>query len=144
MIRQMRDQNEHWTQADLAARVGVGTPHISKIEAGRERPSADLCHSIAAALGLDGEHLAAMFGHLPDWADELLREEPSTSLHALRVVAGVLIARAAVERDCATAVLVVTEDELLTMLRRCRAGEDPAIVYAEFYANSEHDTTENP
>lgn len=87
MIRQMRDQNEHWTQADLAARVGVGTPHISKIEAGRERPSVELCHAIAEVLDMDADHLAATFGYLPDWADELLRDEPLTALDALRAAA---------------------------------------------------------
>lgn len=60
------------TQRDLAYRVAVGFPHISKIEAGRERPSLGLCRSIAQVLSVSGDHLAARFGYLPDWADELL------------------------------------------------------------------------
>ena len=35
------------TQRVLAERVGVGTPHISKIEAGRENPSDELLRNIA-------------------------------------------------------------------------------------------------
>lgn len=71
------------TQRDLAAEVGVGYPHISKIEAGKERPSENLCHKIAACLSMSGDRLAAMFGYLPDWADELLRTHPSGTLATL-------------------------------------------------------------
>lgn len=30
-------------------------------------------------------------------------------------------------------------EDLLNMLRRCHAGEDPDLVYAEEYANSDHE-----
>lgn len=33
----------------------------------------------------------------------------------------------------------ISGDELLAMLRRVAAGEDPDLVYAEEYANSEHE-----
>lgn len=40
------------------------------------------------------------------------------------------------------AVLVIPEDVLLDMLRRVAAGEDPDHVYAEWYANSDHEHVE--
>jgi hypothetical protein len=36
----------------------------------------------------------------------------------------------------------IAGDELLTMLREVAAGEDPDVVYAEHYANSEHEHSE--
>ena len=74
---------KNMSQRDLAAEVGVGYPYISKIETGKERPSRDLCHKIAACLDVSGDRLAAMFGYLPDWADELLRTHPSGTLAIL-------------------------------------------------------------
>lgn len=80
------------TQRDLAYRVAVGFPHISKIEAGLERPSLGLCRSIALVLSVSGDHLAARFGYLPDWADELLREHPMLALLALARVSNAVTA----------------------------------------------------
>lgn len=36
----------------------------------------------------------------------------------------------------------ISEDAFLDALRRVAAGEDPDLVYAEFYANSEHEHVE--
>lgn len=33
-------------------------------------------------------------------------------------------------------------ESLMDMLRRCHEGEDPDLVYAEMYANSEHEFVE--
>lgn len=37
---------------------------------------------------------------------------------------------------------VVHEENMLAMMRRCYAGEDPDIVFAEEYANCEHEHVE--
>ena len=37
---------------------------------------------------------------------------------------------------------VLSGDNLLDMLRRAHAGEDPDLIYAEEYANSEHERPE--
>ena len=89
-IKFARTRN-NMSQRDLAAEVGVGYPHISKIETGKERPSRDLCHKIAACLDVSGDRLAAMFGYLPDWADELLRTHPSGTLVTLARLANSII-----------------------------------------------------
>ena len=34
---------------------------------------------------------------------------------------------------------VISSDDLLAMLRRCHAGEDPDLVYLEEYVNSDHE-----
>lgn len=81
-IKFVRTRN-NMTQRSLATAVGVGVPHVSKIEAGKERPSQDLCHRIASCLSVSGDRLAASFGYLPDWADELLRTYPSGTLVTL-------------------------------------------------------------
>ena len=75
----------------LFTEVGVGYPYISKIETGKERPSQDLCHKIASCLNVSGDRLAAMFGYLPDWADELLRTHPSGTLTILARFANSII-----------------------------------------------------
>ncbi len=36
-------------------------------------------------------------------------------------------------------VVVVHESDLLALLRRANNGEDPTVLYAEFYANSDHE-----
>lgn len=35
---------------------------------------------------------------------------------------------------------VIAGDELLEALRRAHVGEDPDVLYAELYANSEHES----
>ena len=82
VVRDLRERH-FMTQRDLATRVRCGVPHISKIESGKERPSPELCHAIGMALDTSGEHLAARFGYLPDWADELLRTHPMLTLVVL-------------------------------------------------------------
>lgn len=37
---------------------------------------------------------------------------------------------------------VIEDSELLKLLVRCKAGEDPDMVYMEAYANSDHETAE--
>ena len=44
-------------QRYLAESAGVGAPHISKIESGRENPSDELLERIAEVLGCDPDEL---------------------------------------------------------------------------------------
>lgn len=43
------------TQRDLANRVGVGVPHVSKAEAGRENPSDELLRKLASVFKIDAD-----------------------------------------------------------------------------------------
>lgn len=47
-------------------------------------------------------------------------------------------------RDTATPLgwHVISGESLLEMLRRCAAGEDPDLVYAEEWANADHELVE--
>jgi len=47
---QLLRKTKHWTQADLATRVGVNRQCIDAIEKGRFLPSITLAYNIAAAL----------------------------------------------------------------------------------------------
>jgi hypothetical protein len=38
---------------------------------------------------------------------------------------------------------VIAGEDLLAMLRRCAGGEDPDMVYAEEYANADHEHVES-
>lgn len=49
------------TQRDVAEAVGIGAPHVSKMEAGREIPSPELLNRIAAYFGV---HPADLTGDL--------------------------------------------------------------------------------
>ena len=72
------------TQRVLARAVGVGAPHISKIEAGRESPSDELLQKIAGVLECDFEELLLAARRLPpDLMDELA-SDPKRSLEFLR------------------------------------------------------------
>ena len=72
------------TQRDLAQRVDVGAPHISKIEAGRESPSDELLREIAEALGCDFDELLLVARRLPPDLMEKLASTPQQSISFLR------------------------------------------------------------
>lgn len=72
------------TQRILAGKVGVGAPHISKIEAGREIPSDELIEKIAAALECDSGELLLVAGRMPPDLMETFAEDPVRSLEYLR------------------------------------------------------------
>ena len=72
------------TQRDLAEKVSVGAPHISKIEAGRESPSDDLLRSIAEALDCDFEELLLAARRMPPDMMETFALDPRGALRFLR------------------------------------------------------------
>lgn len=80
-----RERFDHsMTQRSLAEKVGVGTPHISKIEAGRESPSDELLRRIAQALSCDYDELLLAAGRLPADLMQTLASDPQSSLQFLR------------------------------------------------------------
>ena len=72
------------TQRMLAEEVGVGVPHISKIEAGRESPSDALLRKIADVLGCDFDELMLTARRLPQDLMDTLASDPQGSLRYLR------------------------------------------------------------
>ncbi len=72
------------TQRTLAERVGVGVPHISKVEAGRENPSDELLTKVADVFELDPDELLLAAGRVPDEFVEKFAANPSRSLEFLR------------------------------------------------------------
>ena len=58
VVERLRRQRG-WTQGDLAARVGVSQPVISRIEAGKAQPDAYVYGRLAAAFGLTVQQLEA-------------------------------------------------------------------------------------
>ncbi len=72
------------TQRDLANEVSVGTPHISKIEAGRESPSDDLLRKIAEVFACDADELLLAARRVPPDLMEKLAANPQMSLQHLR------------------------------------------------------------
>ena len=72
------------TQRDLAQAVGVGAPHISKIEAGRESPSDELLKKMAHVLECDFEELLLAARRLPPDLMDKLASDPRRSLQYLR------------------------------------------------------------
>jgi HTH-type transcriptional regulator, competence development regulator len=63
------------SQRQLAAKVGVGFPHLSKIEAGKETPSADLVQRIADALEADADELLLLADRIPGELAEVVMEK---------------------------------------------------------------------
>lgn len=72
------------TQRVLANEVGVGTPHISKIEAGRESPSDDLLRKMADVFDCDFDELLLVARRIPEDLLEQLASDPKESLQYLR------------------------------------------------------------
>ena len=72
------------TQRDLARRVNVGAPHISKIEAGRENPSDELLKDIADVLECDYDELLIVARRLPSDLMDKLASNPQYSVSFLR------------------------------------------------------------
>ena len=72
------------TQRDLAEMVHVGTPHISKVEAGRESPSDALLRNIAEVLECDFDELLLTARRVPPDLLESLAADPRQSLQFLR------------------------------------------------------------
>ena len=58
-LREVRDERR-WTQADLAARVGVSRQTINSIETGRFEPSLGLALKLARLIGVPVEQLFSL------------------------------------------------------------------------------------
>lgn len=69
---------------ELARLVGVGFPHISKIENDKEPPSDELLSRIAEAFGLDADELVMVAGRVPEWYVTALTADPVRGLAHLR------------------------------------------------------------
>ena len=76
------------TQKAVAATAGVGGPHLSKVEAGREQPGRELLVRVAEVLGLDADELLLAAGMLPGWAATRAGADPVGAAAALRRWAG--------------------------------------------------------
>lgn len=72
------------TQRSLAEAVGVGVPHISKIEAGRESPSDELLERISVVFDCEFDELLLAARRIPDDLVEEFAIDPSGSLRYLR------------------------------------------------------------
>lgn len=69
------------TQRDLANMIGVGTPHVSKVEAGRENPSDDLLERVAGVFDCDLDELLLAARRI---RSELMEEMASNPQEAIR------------------------------------------------------------
>lgn len=76
--------NRSMTQRTLAQAVGVGAPHISKIEAGRESPSDELLEKLSKVLDCDLDELLLVARRVPDHLMDTLAADPQLSLQFLR------------------------------------------------------------
>ncbi len=72
------------TQRALATAVGVGVPHISKLEADRESPSDELLSRIAVELDIDPDELFLVAKRLPPAIVEDLATDPAEAVAFLR------------------------------------------------------------
>ena len=84
-IRRERLQRS-MTQRELAAAVGVGVPHVSKVEAGRENPSDELIARVADVFECDFEELLLVARRLPEHFLDQLAVDPKESLRYLRTM----------------------------------------------------------
>lgn len=82
-IRRDREA-EQLTQRDLAERLGVGTPHLSKIENDKDKASDELLRRLAATLGQDPDEYLLVARRLPVWAADMFAEHPAAWLRLLR------------------------------------------------------------
>ncbi len=69
---------------ELAGTVGIGAPHLSKIERGLEQPSETLLANVATALAIDADELMLGAGLVPRWMVEALAVDPARAAATLR------------------------------------------------------------
>jgi transcriptional regulator with XRE-family HTH domain len=74
------------TQRDLAGMVGVGVPHVSKVEADRENPSDDLILRLAKVFDLDADELFLTARRLPPALAEDMANDPAKALQYFRTM----------------------------------------------------------
>lgn len=72
------------TQRQLAEKVRVGVPHISKVEADRESPSDVLLKRLAEVFGIDPDELYLVARRLPEAMVEKFAIDPAKALTYLR------------------------------------------------------------
>lgn len=72
------------SQRELARRVEVSYPHISKIEANIEPASTELLQRIAREVGGDADELILMADRLPDEIRQAVAEKPDLAPRFLR------------------------------------------------------------
>ena len=86
LIRQWRTDAK-MSQRELADKVKVTFPHISKIESDKEQASAELLERIAKALGKtpeEADELFAAAGRLPSDVAEKVKSDPTQAFLLLR------------------------------------------------------------
>ena len=76
------------TQREVATQLGVGAPHLSKVESGKEPAGRELLLRAAVVLGLDADELLLAAGLLPSWAAVRAELDPAGAAAALRRWAG--------------------------------------------------------
>ena len=69
---------------ELAGTVGIGAPHLSKIERGLEQPSETVLANVATALAIDADELMLGAGLVPRWMIEALAADPARASATLR------------------------------------------------------------
>ena len=74
------------TQRELAALIGVGAPHVSKVEAGRENPSVEILNKIALVFNCEFEELLLVARRLPTELLDQFAVNPRRSLEFLRTM----------------------------------------------------------
>lgn len=72
------------SQRDLATEVGVGFPHISKVEKGTESPSDELLLKLAAALNADPDELLALAHRVPADVSDAILEKDTLAISFMR------------------------------------------------------------
>jgi len=82
-IRRVRHERA-MSQRELAAKVAIGAPHLSKLERDEEQPSEALLVRIAAVLDLDADELVLQAGLVPGWMVHALASDPARATRALR------------------------------------------------------------
>lgn len=83
LIRRSRE-GRGLSQRALAAAVGVGFPHVSKVETGHETPSDELLVRIADTLSLDADELVLAAGRVPEKYVRVLVADPERAVAYLR------------------------------------------------------------
>lgn len=73
-----------WTQRQLADKVGVGVPHISKVEADRESPSDALLERLAQVFEIDPAELFIVARRLPGEIVDSFAVDPVKAVSFLR------------------------------------------------------------
>jgi HTH-type transcriptional regulator, competence development regulator len=81
---ELRATDARYSLRQVAERIGVAPPYLSKVERGQETPTEERVRALARELDLDVDVLLALAGHVSSDLLDIIRRRPALFADLLR------------------------------------------------------------